>query len=250
MLVRQLLPRFRRVRFHSSLSTQSDSLELVEQQLAELHPGSPLMPMLLAQKGKLLAEDYRLHEALETLHQAASLGANLQESIDTMKVELKVLLDEMEPQQHHRTGDELLKLDRPRVLPPSTLLPPHMEVREVSPGQLGLFTKVAVQEGHAVFNESPWAVLPTEGDDACIHCMRPLQQSRRVVDSQGHDISRSFTPQQIENLNGEVGLPLVEADQSPFCSEHCALAHSKTPLPRDGDDDETGELITLLSKGM
>lgn len=151
---------------------EEDTLESIDEQLAHTPEDSPSRPILLANKAGLLVQDYRMHEALQVL-QSANKVVDVEASIRDLREELEKLHEEMR--------NAAFPVPRSRLLPPSELLPPNVEVRSGRDGQLGLFSVSAFSEGDVVFVESPMAVLHLEGHDACPHCLRPLVPLRRVV---------------------------------------------------------------------
>ena len=74
----------------------NDDLDGIDEQLRETPVDSGLYPMLMAQKGRILVEEFRLNEAVATLRQAETKGADLGASIEELERELKRVGREME----------------------------------------------------------------------------------------------------------------------------------------------------------
>ncbi len=229
-------------------------MERLDEQLAVLRKRrSDGLPIVLAQKARLLAEDLRIHEALDVLREASTDGYDLGESVEALERERDALAVEMAQAAVTASAPQATR----RALPPRHLIPSSVEVRDKGNGQFGLFATEAMDADTVAFRESPMAVLAAPGGyESCAHCLRPLTKSVRVLASDGADMTPQFSDDQLLQLRSEAGLPMLQRDGA-YCTPECRIAdgdRGRTVAAQDGKEIEQlaerlrPELVDIVTK--
>jgi hypothetical protein len=182
-------------------------LAAVESDLQQVSRSSPMRDVLLTRKAALLANEFRVHEAVTTLESLR--GRQDESSIATLKSTIASLADEMS--QHVSPACE-----RVRSTPD---LPEGVRVLDKGDGEWGLAADRAFEADEAVFVETPLAVV-AESDDACAVCLRPMR-ARRALSADGEWLE-DVSPEQVENIMAECNLPRLELIPGDnCCSDDC-----------------------------
>ncbi len=178
----------------------------VDRDLEQVKAGSPLHNILLARKASLLSQEYELNAAKACLAHITTEGEGTQESKQNVN---KALADIRRDMKRHKPT----VVSRTRTVPE---LPEGVKIIQSETGEMGLAAARDYEENEIVFSETPLAVAAPLG--ACLVCMRPLRE-RRGLTAEGEWLE-NLSPEQVEELIVECGLPHLSIDEN-CCSDEC-----------------------------